>query len=53
MEELHQIVLSDFSTRWSRELKHYLDDAKKILHTWNKVLNDQIQLTKAQLDTLK
>lgn len=53
MEELQQIVLSDFSTRWSRELKHYLDDAKKILQTWNKVLNDQIQLTKAQLDTLK
>lgn len=53
MEELQQIVLSDFSIRWSRELKHYLEKVKKILQTWDKVLNDQIMLSKAQLDTLK
>lgn len=53
MEELQQIVLNDFSSRWSRELKYYLDKAKKILQTWDKVLNDQILVTKAQLDALK
>lgn len=53
IEDLHQIVLNDFSSRWSRELKLYLDKAKKILQTWNKVLNDQLLHTKAQLDKLK
>lgn len=53
IEELHQIVLKDFSSRWSRELKHYVNQAKKILQTWNKTLNNQLQYIKTQLDTLK
>ena len=53
MEELHQIVLKDFSSRWSRELKYYLEQAKKILQNWKKALNNQLPYIKAQLDTLK
>lgn len=53
IKELDQIVLNDFSNRWCRELKHHLDKAKKILHSWEKVLNDQILLTKSHLEKLK
>ncbi|WP_185806781.1 recombinase family protein [Bacillus salinus] len=53
MEDLHQITINDFSSRWARELSHYIDKAKKILNAWKSSLNaNLIDLTK-QLETLK
>ncbi|MFS0865341.1 recombinase family protein [Fredinandcohnia sp. 179-A 10B2 NHS] len=53
MEDLHQIIISDFSSRWTRELKHYLDKAKKILHVWKSTLNAKLSNSRKKLETLK
>lgn len=53
MEEIHQTILSDFSTRWTRELKHYIEKANKILHAWKKILNEKISDSTKQLESLK
>jgi DNA-directed RNA polymerase subunit RPC12/RpoP len=53
MEDLHQIILNDFSSRWARELKHYLDKANKILHAWKKSLNEKLSESTKQLETFK
>jgi site-specific DNA recombinase len=53
LEDLHQIVLSDFSSRWTRELKYYLDKAKQILKAWKKRLDKMILKKTKQLEKLK
>lgn len=53
MEDLHQFILNDFSSRWTRELKHYIDKANKILHAWKKILNKKLLESTKQLETLK
>jgi site-specific DNA recombinase len=53
LEDLHHIVLSDFSSRWTRELKYYIDKANKILVTWKKTLSDKILDMSKQLEKLK
>lgn len=53
LEELHQIVFNDFTSRWSRELKYYIDKASKILLTWKKALNNSILDLSKRLDKLK
>lgn len=53
LEELHQIVFNDFTSRWSRELKYYIDKANKILLIWKKTLNHSILDLSKQLEKLK
>lgn len=53
MEDLHQIIISDFSSRWTRELKHYLDKSKKILHAWKSTLNAKHSNSRKKLEALK
>lgn len=52
-EELHQTVLNNFTTHWSRELKYYIDKANKILRSWKKTLKISITNISKQLEKLK
>lgn len=53
LEDLHKVVFSDFTSRWSRELKYYIDKANNILLSWKKTLNNSIVNLSKQLDKLK
>lgn len=53
LDEIHQMVLNDFSSRWTRELKYYKDRTYKILTVWKKKLDSYIQDVTKEIDKLK